>query len=402
MFFTKKLCTALIITLALTATSFPADTLVVQLKGYVSDWAGQPIKGAICRLKNANLTDTTLDVGVLPGPGYFKFDALIPNAVQVPLQKPGFSPRPFLISDGLHFSVLQKMQPVKIDLFTLSGRKAVELVNLSMKPGNYKVNPWSGVKTSQTYIVRACIGDQTSYFKMPLLGDRVASSTLVQTLCSNAHAAPLAKKAAVVDSLIVSMPNYVTSSWPLESYVGSHYVVLRTAAQLQNKILSFTCSMNQGATDNDPIVSLCTTIFIKDMSGNLNYRNTMFVNTWLSHEGYAYTNFIVNPDWRGPDTTAWSNFKTNNTAFVDAITKATPIVGKNSFEFNPGNFVLTAGTPYKFCFEMNVDNQYNILYADSITLGAQPLVRTPAITYVPSADPAATVVGLTDMVISYK
>jgi hypothetical protein len=51
---------------------------------------------------------------------------------------------------------------------------------------------------------------------------------------------------------------------------------------------------------------------------------------------------------------------------------------------------------------MNVVDQYNILYTDSITLGTQPLVRTPAITYVPSPDTAATVVGLTNMVISYK
>jgi hypothetical protein len=402
MFFTKKLCAALAFAIAFTASSVSADSLVVQLNGYVSDWAGQLIQGATCHLKNANLTVTTLDAAGLPGPGYFKFDALIPNAVQVPLQNPGFTSRPFLTSDGLYFTVHQKMQQVKIDLFTLSGRKVVELVNSSIKPGNYKVNPFSGVKTSQTYIVRARIGDQTSFFRMPMLGNRVASSTLVQTLSCSAPAIPLAKKAAVVDSLIVSMPNYVTSSWPLESYLGSHYVILRTAAQLQNKVLRFTCSMNQGTTDNDPMVTLCTTIFIKDMSGNLNYRNTMFVNTWLSHEGFAYPQYIVNPDWRGPDSTVWGNFKTNNTAFVDAITKATPIVGKNSFEFNPGNFVLTAGTPYRFCFEMNVDNQYNILYADSITLGTQPLVRTPAITYVPSADPAATVIGLTDMVISYK
>jgi hypothetical protein len=403
MFFTKKFCAAFIIALALVATSFSADTLIVSIDGYVSDWAGQPVKGATCRLKNLNLTVTTSAVvSGIHGPGYFKFDAIFPIAVRMPPLKPVFASRPLLTSDGLYFSVHQGMQQVEIDLFTLSGRKAVELVNSSMKPGNYKVNPYSGVKTSQTYIVRARIGDQTSYFRMPLLGNRVASSTLVQTLSSSAPAVPFAKKAAVIDSLIVSAPNYATNSWPIESDSGSHYVILRTAAQMQNKVLSFTCSMNQGTTDNDPQVTMCTSIFIKDMSGNLNYRNTMFVNTWLSHEGYGYPQYIVNPDWRGPDSTVWVNFKTNNTAFVDAITKATPIVGKNSFEFNPGNFVLTAGTPYRFCFEMNVDNQYNILYADSITLGTQPLVRTPAITYVPSADPAASVVGLTDMVISYK
>jgi hypothetical protein len=402
MFLTKKLYTALAFALAFTATSFSADSLVVQLTGYVSDWAGQPIQGATCHLKNANLTVTTSNVAGDPGFGYYKFDALIPNAVQVPPQKTSFASRPFLTSDGLYFSVHQKMLQVKIDLFTLSGRKAGELVNSNMKPGNYKVNPYSGVKTSQTYIMRARIGDQTSFFRMPLLGSRVASSALVQTLSGSAPAVPLAKKAAVVDSLIVSLPNYATNSWPIESYSGSHYIILRTPAQMQNKVLSFTCSMNQGTSDNDPQVTLCTTIFIKDMSGNLNYRNTMFVNWWLSHEGYAYPNCIVNPDWRGADTTGWANFKTNNTAFVDAITKATPIVGDNSFEFNPGNFTLTAGTPYRFCFEMNVVDQYNILYTDSITLGTQPLVRTPAITYVPSPDTAATVVGLTNMVISYK
>jgi len=402
MFCANKLCAALAFAIALAVASISADSLAVSITGYVSDWAGQPVTGATCHLKNANLTVTTIDVVGDPGPGYYKFDALIPNAVQVPLQKPGFASRPFLTSDGLHFSVPQNVQQVKIDLFTLSGRKAVELVNSNMKQGNYKVNPFSGLKTSQTYIVRARIGDQAFCFRMPLVGNRIATSTLVQTLSGSAPAAPLSKKAAVIDSLIISKANYVTNSWPIESYSGSHYVILRTAAQMQNKVLSFTCSMNQGTTDNDPVPTLCTTIFVKDMSGNLYYRNTMFVNWWLSHEGYAYPQVIVNPDWRGPDTMAWSNFRTTDSAFVDAITKATPIVGNNSFEFNPGNFVLTAGTPYRFFFEMNVDNQYNILYSDSITLGTQPLVRTPVITYVPSPDPAASVVGLTNMVISYK
>jgi hypothetical protein len=88
---------------------------------------------------------------------------------------------------------------------------------------------------------------------------------------------------------------------------------------------------------------------------------------------------------------------------VDAVTKATPIVGNNSFDFNPNYFVnLTPGTPYRFCIEMNVDNQYNILFADSITLGSQPQVRTPPLAYVPARDTTATVDGLTGVVISYK
>ncbi|HUI93838.1 MAG TPA: carboxypeptidase-like regulatory domain-containing protein [Chitinivibrionales bacterium] len=401
MFFTKRICAAGIIALVLAAAAFPADTVVVEITGYVSDWAGQPVKGASVHLKNANLTVATDTMVGDPGPGYFRFDALVPMAVQAPIQKAASVSRPFLASDGLHFSVSQNTQQVKIDLFTLSGRKAFELVNSSMKQGNYRVPIRAAMQTSQTYVVRARIGDQTSFFKVPMLGSRVGSAA-VQAFTGKTPANSLAKKAAVIDSLIVSMPSIGTNSWPIESYSGSHYLILRTPAQMQNKVLSFTCTTNQGTTDNDPAVTLCTTIFAKDMSGNLDYRNTMFVNWWLSQEGYSYPQYIVNPDWRGPDSNAWATFKSSNTAYVDAITKATPIIGKCSFEFNPGNLTLTAGIPYRFCFEMNVDNQYNIMYSDSITLGTQTVVRTPAIQYVPSADPAASVVPLADMVISYQ
>jgi hypothetical protein len=397
----SKVFASFVVALALAASSFAQDSnsTVVQLMGYVSDWNGKPITGATFHLKNANLT--TLDTSRMY-PGFFAFNALIPNAVIVPVQMSAIASKPFLRPDGLYFTVPQKMQQVTINLFTISGRKAVELVNMNMKPGNYRVNPYSGVKTSsQTYVLRACIGDQTSYFRVPMVGSRVATSTIVQALSGSTHAVSLAKKAAVVESLVVSAPNYVTQSWPLQSYVGSHYVILRTAAQAQNKVLSITCNMNQGTTDNDPQVTLCTAIFVQDM--NKNYVNTMFVSDWLSTTGYAYPNYAICPDWRGPDSTRWSNLKTTDTTLVDAVSKATPIVGNNSFEFNPNNFVsLKAGTPYRFCIEMNVDNQYNILYADSITLGTQPQVRTPLLVYVPSKDATASVDGLTDVAISYK
>ncbi len=395
----NKVCAAFVFVVAFAAASFSQDTLIVQLMGYVNNWDGQPIKGATCRLKNANLDTTTDTSGLYPGS--FQFNALIPNAVRMSAQKSVFASRPFLTSDGLYFNVPQKIQQVKIDLFTLSGRKAVELVNTNMKPGNYRVSPFSVVKTSQTYVVRACIGDRTFYLRMPLIGSRVASSTVVQAVSGGAPVVPLGKKAAVIESLIVSAPGYVTNSWPLPSYVGSHYVVLRTAAQAQNKVLSFTCTMNQGSTANDPTVTLCTAVFIQDM--NKNYVNTLFVSGWLSSTGYAYPRYVICPDWRGSDTTRWSNLKNNDTGFVDAVTKATPIVGNNSFDFNPNYFVpLNQGTPYRFCIEMNVDNQYNILFADSITLGSQPQVRTPPLAYVPSRDTTATVDGLSGVVISYK
>jgi hypothetical protein len=395
----KKLCAAFVLVIALAAASFAQDTTVVQLIGYVSNWDGQPVKGAVCRLKNANLDTTTDTSGLYPG--FFEFNALLITAVRLPAQKSMLSVPPLLRPDGLYFNVPQKMQPVKIDLFTLSGSKAFELVNSSMKPGNYRLSPFPGVKTSQTYVLRACIGDQTFYLRMPLAGNRIASSTGVQTVSNGMPVVPLGKKAAAVESLIVSAPGYVTNSWPLESYMGSHYVVLRTAAQAQNKVLSFTCSMNQGTTANDPQVTLCTAIFIQDM--NNNYVNTMFVSGWLSSTGYAYKNFAVCPDWRGPDSTRWQNLINTDSTLVDAVTKATPILGSNSFEFNPNNFVtLTAGSPYRFCIEMNVYNQYNILFADSITLGSQPQVRTPPITYEPAKDPNASVDGLSGVVISYK
>ncbi len=398
----SKVLASFVLALVLAASSFAQDSnsTLVQLMGYVSDWNGKPITGAACHLKYAKLDTTTNTSGEYPG--FFAFNALIPSAVMVPVRKSAVASKPFLRPDGLYFTVPQKTQQVTIDLFTISGRKAVGIVNTNMKPGNYRVNPYSGVKTSsQTYVLRACIGGQTSCFRLPLVGNRVATSTIVQALSSNTYAGSLAKKAAVVESLVVSAPNYVTGSWPLQSYVGSHYVILRTAAQAQNKVLSITCNMNQGATDNDPQVTLCTAIFIQDM--NKNYVNTMFVSDWLSTTGYAYPNYAICPDWRGPDSTRWSNLRTTDTTLVDAVSRATPIVGNNSFEFNPNNLVsLTQGTPYRFCIEMNVDNQYNILFADSMTLGSQPLVRTPLLTYVPSKDATASVDGLTDVVISYK
>lgn len=377
-----------------TALLFPCNAQLFQISGYVSDMNGKAVSDATVLIKNAQQTTvTTID-------GYFRFDAWV--KLKFSGEKTAADPVPLLKSDGLYFSVHRDAEPVTINFFTLAGKKALTVVNKSMAPGNYRMPLFAARTGSQMCVMSARIGGTTTWFRLPLMRNGRAVIPSVKKLPGILVPAPVAKKTETLDSLVVTANGFLRNARPLDSYLGSHYVVLKTAAQSAKKLLTFTCSLNQGTTDNDPQVTLCTAIWAQDTGRN--YVTTLFVTHWLSEEGYRYPNpsLSICPDWRGPDSTRWATIRKTDTALVDAVTKATPMIGNASFDFNPFAFGLLSITAYRFCIEVNIEANYDILFADSLTIGDQPLVRTPAPEYVPAKDPTATVDGISGLTIWYK
>jgi hypothetical protein len=376
----------------ITAILFPCTAQIVEMTGYVSDLNGKPVPGAKVQIKDANQSAFT---GI---DGTYKLEALVP--VVFSRDKTARPPAPFLKSDGLHFSVNKTTESVEIDLFTLAGKKAAAIMHAQMDAGIYRIDPINFHITPQVFVLRVRIGDRAYCCKLPLMDCRRQGSFSVKKLSGEFTPVPHPKKSVVIDSLIVTAEGFLRSARQLDSYLGSHYVVLKTAVQSTKKLLKFFCDFNQGTTDDDPMVSLCTAIWAQDMGRD--YVTTLFVTQWLSEEGYRYPNFSICPDWKGQDSLRWALIRNSDSTFVDAVTKATPITGSASFDFNPLIFGLQTDFTYRFCIEVNIEGNYHILFTDSLTLGSQTLIRTPAPLYVPARHPSATVDGISGLRMRYE
>jgi hypothetical protein len=248
-----------------------------------------------------------------------------------------------------------------------------DIVNANLASGEYRINPFSLFKTSQPYIVRAKIGNQACTFKAIKCGARSAvRSASAAKLEKNEQHNATAKKAVTYDNIVVSAPNYVSETRPLDSLDGAHYFFLH-ASGVTDKHLDVTFSFNEML---DPMPSRLTTVWLED--ANKTRLQTLFVCSWLSEAGYRMTGIC--PEWLGPDSSYWSTQRSTNMPLVDAVTHPTPISGKNSI-----NLPLTATqNAVRCCVETHISAEYNILYAADLNLQADSSETAGAVTYVPS------------------
>jgi hypothetical protein len=404
MSFSKWLRVGLFFSLFILSASIAMDTTYVAIWGIVTDWSGKGIKGATVTLKNAGFSKTTDDTG------FFVWDTLQMTPVQPWARRGSFYRSPVLKQDMLFFSVFDKTpQPVRIDVYDLAGRKVNELVNTRLGFGNYQVNTFSHTMPSQMYLLKTVIGNQASWLKLPVVNRRSVTSTPSQKIDNTVTVKPLAKTAALQDSILVSMNGYISESRPIEEYTGAGYFigetqirvlsgtgyfVLRTPAQASMKKLNISYGYSMGKDSLDPKPTELLAIWVEDLASK--YLNTLYINYWHSTEGYK-SNYL--PEWR--DSLQWATARATDSVHVDAVTHASPIFGKNSFDYNTQQLNLQAGT-YRFKILTMVESQYRILYSADIQLegGAQEVKPSP--TYIPSKHPTATVDALNSVVFSYK
>jgi hypothetical protein len=407
MSFSKRLRVGLFFSLFILSASMAMDTTLVQIWGYVTDMSGKGIKGATVSLKNAGFSKTTDDTG------FFLWDTLQMTPVQPWARRGSFATayrRPVLKQDMLFFSVFDKTpQPVRIDVYNLSGRKVNELVNTQLGFGNYQVNTFAYSMPSQVYLLKTVIGNQVSWQKLPIVNRRNVTSTPSQKIDNTATVKPLAKTAALQDSIQVSMDGYTPESRPIEEYTGGGYLigdtkmkvlsgtfyfVLRTPAQSSTKKLNISYNYSMGKDSLDPKPTELIAIWVESLASK--YLNTIFVSKWHSTEGYR-SNYL--PEWR--DSLQWATARATDSVHVDAISHASPNFGKHSFDYNTQLLNLEAGT-YRFKFLTMIESDFRMLYSADIQLqgGAQEVKPSP--TYIPSKHPTATVDALNSVVFSYK
>jgi hypothetical protein len=189
----------------------------IAITGTVKDAGGNAISGATVRLVTAGLTTTTNTTGT------YGFSTSAQNLIASP-----FSAAPVIHGLSLSFA-LAKAQPVRVQLFDLTGRLAMELVNTSLAPGEYRLPLVSANLPAKMYVVKAQIGSVTTTHQLTNINKNASTQSGLVCVHSYSPTPGFAKRAAAVDTLIATASGYAQGLSPVTSYTGTYNIVLQSA-----------------------------------------------------------------------------------------------------------------------------------------------------------------------------
>jgi beta-glucosidase len=207
---------AFMLAAGIAATSFGQTS--IRITGTVKDILAGPITGAQVRLAIENISATTDAGGAysivreLSAGLYSRRDAIVPA--------------PLLFGGSLYFGVARPQERVRIDAYTVSGRRVFTFVNQSLGRGSYRMSPLPPHPSSQTYVLRVLVGTASTLLKLPCVRTSGARADGVCRLDDSALPAAIAKQCFAADTLYCSAPGYAQQHRPIQSYAGTYNFTL--------------------------------------------------------------------------------------------------------------------------------------------------------------------------------
>lgn len=180
------------------------------LKGKVIDEQGAAIKGALVKLTNAGLSDTSGDDG--------SFEISVPTSIEPSVRKM-LLPVPVLKGATLFFAINTQSKFVKASMHTLGGRLLYTAIEKKLAPGFYSLNAIKQSLSPNMYMLRLQIGGDATCYKLLVAGNPIQTGiSLVNKTDDNAYVF-LEKRKVVIDTVKVSKTGYTPSAVPIDSYV---------------------------------------------------------------------------------------------------------------------------------------------------------------------------------------
>ncbi|HUI93007.1 MAG TPA: discoidin domain-containing protein [Chitinivibrionales bacterium] len=190
----------------------------ISITGTVKDAGGMGIHGASVRLANAGFNATTDSAGAYN---------IVSTANRFALLERAISTAPIIRGQSLLFA-LAATQIVHIRMYDLKGRLAADLVNTALTPGEYRLGLGGACLASEVFLVKAEVGPRVTVCKFTRVNRGMTSGGLVRVRDFSTLAA--AKRAATVDTLIVTASGYKGAQTSIDSYSGIYDFVLQKAA----------------------------------------------------------------------------------------------------------------------------------------------------------------------------
>jgi len=197
------------------ALALQAGAQDITITGTVTDTTGSGVAGATVNLMFAGISITTGSNG--------SFTLLRSSGVRT-LVEHAASISAFVAGDAIRFFVAGPAA-VRIDVYSVSGRMVSTALARTLGRGAYSIVPAAEGIRSGLYFVKIKIGGWSTVCTMSLCGSFAAESGL--RMRSDAASRPLARKAAVSDTLVAAKCGYTTFKAFISSYTLSNqqYVI---------------------------------------------------------------------------------------------------------------------------------------------------------------------------------
>ncbi len=212
----RRLCVLCVLTAGLVYHAFAQ---AISITGTVKDASGKGITGATVRLVQAGLTTSTDTNGAY---------SLVSTQNLPSPSAPSFASAPVVHGLSLSFAVA-KTQPVRIQLYDLTGRLVADLVNTSLAPGEYRLPLVNANLPAKMYVVKARIGTVTTTHALTYVNKHAGMQGGLTCVHGYFAASASAKRAAVVDTLIATASGYAEGLSSISAYSGTYNFVLEKA-----------------------------------------------------------------------------------------------------------------------------------------------------------------------------
>jgi hypothetical protein len=191
----------------------------INIWGTVSSSSGKSIKGASVTLEGQKLSGTTGSDGTYElknGVGV-KFSSKIPNIENISFN-----------NGNIRFNLVKPSQ-ISIDMFDISGTLLKRELSSYTAAGVYQYKIPAGSMATNMMTIRVTVGGQSSTFRYMQLPNGKQTFSNSVALGQSANGQRMAKLEAVVDSLSVSAPNYLSKKVAVSSYNTELNVTLDTS-----------------------------------------------------------------------------------------------------------------------------------------------------------------------------
>jgi hypothetical protein len=196
----------------------------VNLCGFVTDGAGNPIADAIIRLGQTTynngfgqapyLVTTDANGHYQLGSGTCNVNTIIPKSTLASVD--AFS-RPIYVGGKVLFSLPAGDAFVRMSIYDLAGRFVRDAMNSTLSKGNYSVSIDTRGISSQFYLLRVTINGAATVLKLQPAMHNVSGAVVENTPEFQTR---LEKLAAVVDTIRATMPGYTIGDTPITALSG--------------------------------------------------------------------------------------------------------------------------------------------------------------------------------------
>ena len=201
-----------ILCIVVSTFALQASSQGITISGTVTDSAGSGIADATVGLAVAGISTTSGSGGTF---------ALVRSTGVRNMPEHPASVSAFSAGEEIRFTVAERAA-VQIDVYSMSGRLVSVALDRTLARGAYSLCPAAYGVRSGVYFVKVAISEWTIAFRMTLFGLSAVESGL-RTL-GDAASRPLARKAAVSDTLVAAKCGYNTFKTFVSSYTLSNQV----------------------------------------------------------------------------------------------------------------------------------------------------------------------------------